>query len=90
MKFDNLEVGGRKFKSLYGEIKCPEYMLRMIMINIPGNILPFSLIEKGSDTKLIYETDTKTPIKDYLLENGADEQWMKNFLLSVILDLVIA
>ena len=83
MKFDNLEVGGRKFKSLYGEIKCPEYMLRMIMINRPRHILPFSLIEKGSDTKLIYETDTKTPIKDYLLENGADEQWMKNFLLSV-------
>ncbi len=88
MKLDNIEVGGRKFKTLNGEIKCPVYMLRMIMINMPKHLVPFSMSEKGSDIKLMYETDTRRPIGDYLMENGADKQWIKNFLFS--LDGIIA
>lgn len=83
MKISSIIVGGRKFESLKGQIVCPPYMLKMVMINMPGHILPFGVKESSSDVKLIYETDTKRSVRDYLMEYGADEQWLKNFVISL-------
>lgn len=88
MKLENIDVGGRKFKLMTGDINCPTYMLKMIMRNMPKHLVPFSMSEKGSKIQLMYETDTRKPIRDFLMENGANKQWIKNFLLS--LDGIIA
>jgi len=82
MKFEYMETGGRKFLAARGEINCPGYMTEMIMRNMPRCIVPFNLIGNEAFTKILYETDTQRPIKDYLMENGADERWIKNFLIS--------
>lgn len=82
MKFENIEIGGRKLMVARGEMVCPGYMPEMILRNAPGNIIPFSISNKESNTKAYYETDIQMTLKDYLTEYGADEQWIKNFLIS--------
>ncbi len=83
MKFENVEIGGRKFMVARGEVICPGYMPEMITKNAPGNIVPFSFSKKGKSVKALYETDTHMLLKEYLTENGADEHWIKKFLLSM-------
>lgn len=83
MKFEHIEIGGRKFMTVRGEVVCPGYMPEMVMKNIPGNMVPFNFTESGKNSKAMYETDIWRTLKDYLMENGADEQWIKRFLISV-------
>lgn len=77
-----MEIGGRRFTTLRGEFKCPGYMLKMLTVNNPRNMMPFCVSYEGMLPKVLYETDTCMTIRDFLMENGADEQWIKNFLIT--------
>ncbi len=66
-----------------GDMVCPGYMPEMVMINMPGNMVPFNFTKSETNAKAMYETDTWRTLKDYLMENGADEQWIKRFLISI-------
>lgn len=83
MNLENLEVGGRSFAVAAGEPVCPGYMYKTIVKNRPNCLVGVNFTKKGNQLKAIYETDTKRPIINYLMENGADEQWIKGFLLSL-------
>jgi len=83
MNLENLEVGGRSFTVAAGEPICPLYMRETILKNGFDCLIPVSFTKKGSQIKALYETDTKRPAVNYLMENGADEHWIKNFFLSL-------
>jgi hypothetical protein len=82
MRLDSIEIGGRKFSIITGDMQCPEYMPRIIMANMPCSLVPFSMARKDGLSEVMFETDTMRPIRSYLLENGADVQWIKTLLIS--------
>lgn len=83
MNLENLEVGGRSFVVLFGEAVCPQYMRETIAKNKFDCFVPVVFTKKGVQIKALYETDTKRPIVNYLMENGSDEQWIKSLFLSL-------
>ena len=83
MKFENVEIGGRRFMVARGELSCPGYMPEMIMKNAPASYVPFSFMKKEGSVKVLYETDTYIRLKEFLTDNGADEHWIRNFLISM-------
>lgn len=83
MNFENLEVGGRSFTVAAGEPICPGYMQKTIVENKPDCFIPVGFTKKGGQVKALYETDTKRSVMNYLMENGADEQWIKCFFISL-------
>ncbi len=81
MSFENLNIGGKRYKVLKGNIICPDYMLNMIIKNLSSCIVVFSFSKKD-EYKLLYEIDVIQPIRDYLIEEGANEYWLRQFLVA--------
>ncbi|MFO7611113.1 MAG: DUF6382 domain-containing protein, partial [Clostridia bacterium] len=83
MIYENVTSGGRNYLRTAGRITCPGYMIAMISGANPEGIIPFAVMEQNDESNILFDTDINAAFKDYLSENGINEDGLLILLHSL-------